>query len=545
MTDILPRDQAFGNGVQTIFTYTFRILADADIAVFVGSDRSTLNTEYTVQGAGNVEGGTVTFVTAPANDVVVTLLRDQDHVRDVTYAEAGPFFAATVNRDFDRRVMSEQQLQEQADRSIRLGPGTEYSGELLEITDDAADRLNKVFGFDGNGDLTLRDDLATEDYVIAAISASGGGTVMSVSGSGGTTGLTLTGGPITNTGTLTLDGTLAVANGGTGATTSTGTGSVVLAASPALTGNPTVPTQTAGNNSTRAASTAFVQAALAASIPVPIRQTVSAGPVTTAGLPNFLPSTNGALSITSQNVTGSAPFVATAANGWSATSGLAVNLIGCSTANLSWTGLTASRAAATPNFLYVVVNSDGTLTTGKTLVAPIYQWGGTPATTNGLFTFNIAEMKGYLGNGSTAPQANVVFVGEAATNGFTVISTVEYAYNGLYDSGFTATLPGASTAATTSHNLGVKPRLFKFVIENSTTELGYAVGDQVTEGAMGQLSTTQVVTITPWSNTKSGGIVTGNGGSGSFYIASRSVPGAWTSLTLASWKYGFIAKRGW
>lgn len=30
-------------------------------------------------------------------------------------------------------------------------------------------------------------------------------------------------------------------------------------ASPALTGNPTVPTQSAGNNSTRAASTAFVQ----------------------------------------------------------------------------------------------------------------------------------------------------------------------------------------------------------------------------------------------------------------------------------------------
>lgn len=42
------------------------------------------------------------------------------------------------------------------------------------------------------------------------------GTVTSVSGSGGTTGLTLTGGPITGIGTLTLGGTLAVNNGGTG-----------------------------------------------------------------------------------------------------------------------------------------------------------------------------------------------------------------------------------------------------------------------------------------------------------------------------------------
>ena len=48
---------------------------------------------------------------------------------------------------------------------------------------------------------------------------SGVGTVTSVNGSGGTTGLTVTGGPITSSGTLTLGGTLAIANGGTGQTT--------------------------------------------------------------------------------------------------------------------------------------------------------------------------------------------------------------------------------------------------------------------------------------------------------------------------------------
>jgi hypothetical protein len=46
----------------------------------------------------------------------------------------------------------------------------------------------------------------------------GAGTVTSVNASGGTTGLTFTGGPITASGTLTLSGTLAVVNGGTGAT---------------------------------------------------------------------------------------------------------------------------------------------------------------------------------------------------------------------------------------------------------------------------------------------------------------------------------------
>lgn len=47
---------------------------------------------------------------------------------------------------------------------------------------------------------------------------SASGTVTSVAASGGTTGLSFTGSPITTSGTLTLGGTLAIANGGTGAT---------------------------------------------------------------------------------------------------------------------------------------------------------------------------------------------------------------------------------------------------------------------------------------------------------------------------------------
>jgi hypothetical protein len=55
------------------------------------------------------------------------------------------------------------------------------------------------------------------------ISATGtGGTVTSVNVSGGTTGLTTSGGPITSSGTITIGGTLALASGGTGATTVAG-----------------------------------------------------------------------------------------------------------------------------------------------------------------------------------------------------------------------------------------------------------------------------------------------------------------------------------
>jgi hypothetical protein len=62
------------------------------------------------------------------------------------------------------------------------------------------------------------------------------GTVTSVEVTGGTTGMSFSGGPVTTSGTLTMSGTLAVANGGTGTNTSTGAGAIVLSESPTLEG---------------------------------------------------------------------------------------------------------------------------------------------------------------------------------------------------------------------------------------------------------------------------------------------------------------------
>ena len=56
-------------------------------------------------------------------------------------------------------------------------------------------------------------------------------------------------------------GILGVVRGGTGVSTSTGTGSVVLSNSPNFTGNPTAPTQVINNNSTSIATTAYADRA--------------------------------------------------------------------------------------------------------------------------------------------------------------------------------------------------------------------------------------------------------------------------------------------
>lgn len=64
--------------------------------------------------------------------------------------------------------------------------------------------------------------LLTTNGTNTSWTSAGTGTVSSVALSGGTTGLTVSGSPITSSGTITLAGTLAVANGGTGATTASG-----------------------------------------------------------------------------------------------------------------------------------------------------------------------------------------------------------------------------------------------------------------------------------------------------------------------------------
>jgi len=71
----------------------------------------------------------------------------------------------------------------------------------------------------GNGGKVLAVNAGTTD--VEYITVSGSGTVTSVAVSGGTTGLSASGGPITGAGTITLGGTLGVANGGTGQTSYT------------------------------------------------------------------------------------------------------------------------------------------------------------------------------------------------------------------------------------------------------------------------------------------------------------------------------------
>lgn len=202
-----------------------------------------------------------------------------------------------------------------------------------------------------------------------------------------------------------------------------------------------------------------------------IRQTISTAPVDSAGASTFLPGSSASLTLTTQNLSGSAPLILAMANGYDAVSG-PTDALWSSTSNFSWT-ITSGAGLV---FLYVKV--DGTK--GYTTLAPIYQWGGTPSTTNGQYTFNFSEMKGYLGNGSAANPVVLCFVGECTAGASSISGAVAYAVRGRYDSGWTNTLPSLGVLAK-AHNIGTDSIKVRYLLKCLTTEGNYAVGDIVDE----------------------------------------------------------------
>lgn len=272
----------------------------------------------------------------------------------------------------------------------------------------------------------------------------------------------------------------------------------------------------------KAAGTSIVSSAS-----VPVRQTVLSGPVDSSGLAAFGGSTG------STTVTMSGTLVVTAANGFGSLG--AVNLVGSGT-NLAWTGLSTNGTM----YLYVTVNADGTLTTGSGTLVPAYQFGGTYSTTSGQFTFNVQEMVGKVGNGSTADQAYRVYVGEVTVSGNVVTAIVWYQLMGRYTSPDTA-IQSTATKQSFNHYLGVQYGVTaQGWLVNQSTEYGYTAGmmtpmlSQV--GGSGFANSTVLESRLIAS--------TMNGSSLQFSVANLST-GAAANITAGNWKQRMVVTRSW
>jgi hypothetical protein len=153
-----------GNGTQTVFPYTFKINAEADIQVIIRASNGTetvktLTTDYSVSGVGSASGGNVTMVTAPSATETIVIRRDTTQTQTVDLVENDPFTAETVEGAFDKSVAIVQELQEEVDRSIKLSRTNTMTS--TEFTVDAATRANKILAFDANGEIAVTQELGT------------------------------------------------------------------------------------------------------------------------------------------------------------------------------------------------------------------------------------------------------------------------------------------------------------------------------------------------------------------------------------------------
>ena len=155
-----------GNGSTATFSYTFKIFQDSDLQVIIRSSNGTetvktLTTHYTISGAGNSAGGSITFTSGniPSSGQTIVIRRNLPQTQSIDYIANDSFPAESHEEGLDRAMMSVQQLQEEVSRSLKLSRTNTMTN--TEFTVGASDRANKVLSFDSTGELSVAQELGT------------------------------------------------------------------------------------------------------------------------------------------------------------------------------------------------------------------------------------------------------------------------------------------------------------------------------------------------------------------------------------------------
>lgn len=115
-----------GDGTTVAFTYGFLIDADTELVVTVRNTSTevltikTLTTDYSVAGAGNVAGGTVTFVTAPTATEQVAFTRAVPLVQGLDLQNRGVVSPSLLEQKYDDLYRVAQDNAEALGRAVKV-----------------------------------------------------------------------------------------------------------------------------------------------------------------------------------------------------------------------------------------------------------------------------------------------------------------------------------------------------------------------------------------------------------------------------------------
>ena len=103
-------NQYTADGIETIYSYTYLVPEDQDINVYVtpsgqqandNADIKILNVDYTVQNAGDINGGTITFINIPDSGDTVTLSRAVEASINTNYQAAQTINGINLDNSFE------------------------------------------------------------------------------------------------------------------------------------------------------------------------------------------------------------------------------------------------------------------------------------------------------------------------------------------------------------------------------------------------------------------------------------------------------------
>jgi len=158
-----------GNASTTAFAYDFNIQADSEIEVYLGTPVGaptswavqTLTTHYTVSNAGVAGGGNVTFGSAPPSGTGNVFIRRVTPKTQATdYVENDSFPSSAHENALDKLTQVTQDMQEEIDRCFKLGTIVPDVG-TTEASSVVAERKNKLFAFDDDGDFSVTSEIGT------------------------------------------------------------------------------------------------------------------------------------------------------------------------------------------------------------------------------------------------------------------------------------------------------------------------------------------------------------------------------------------------
>lgn len=166
-----------GNGVTQIFPIAFKFNSDTDLVVLLVDDATgtisqlTLNSDYTVSGEGDEDGGLINVVVAPASGKRLKVTRLVDILQLTDLRNQGKFFAEVHEDALDLLTMIAQQHDTGIRSALRVAESDPEPARLPPV----AQRAGRLMAFDQDGNPTTALPIADSSTALRDELASNGG----------------------------------------------------------------------------------------------------------------------------------------------------------------------------------------------------------------------------------------------------------------------------------------------------------------------------------------------------------------------------------